>query len=493
MMGTDRGNNRSDSFWHGIIDPEVEKSAFLLTWVWLGALFLLGLLIWGIFLNFGAIPFDFHDWAEVNVPRIAFLKDAISRGELPLHMQDASALRGVTDRYMALPDVILSPQLILLKWVTVGDFILLHIWLLYAIGFLGLVALKKELNLSLLAFTWMFLLFNFNGHLTAHISVGHVTWAGSFLFSWVILRAFEFLRGATGWRWITKTAFLLFFLFLQGAFHQYVWSLIFLGMLIFSSRKNFFTIVKMLLATMLLSAVRIIPPALQMADFDSDFLGGFSAPGQLFRAFFKIIPPSDALNPAATGSTLGWWEFDLFIGFAAGIFLLVFGAYCFHQLRHNRSFLFLLVPVILLTLFSIEPVYRLIHRLPIPLLSGERVSSRFLILPFSVWLAIAALGYQKWIGKNADQMIPFTGSLLPLPLVLAEIWAHLSTWGITESVRAFPVTPTDLAQKFAANYPDPVYTNGLLIGLTVSLITATILLFFSLREQAARPLISIKS
>lgn len=484
---------KQESLLRGIIDPAAEKDTFLLSWIWLGALFLIGLLLWGFFLNFGAIPVDFHDWAEVNAPRIAFLKDAVTRAELPLHMQDSSALRGITDRYMALPDVILSPQIILLRWIPVQDFVLIHVWLLYAFGFFGLIALKKELNLSLLSFSWIFLLFNFNGHLSAHLSVGHVTWAGTFLFSWVIVRALEIQRSAADCRWLAKTAFLLFFMFLQGAFHQFVWCLIFFGFLAFGGKKSFFAVMKLLVYTGLLSAVRILPPTLHLADFDSEFLGGFSSPGQLVRTFFKIIPPADSLNPTDTGSTLGWWEFDLFIGIAAGLFLLSAGAFCIYQLRKNRSFLMLLLPITALTLFSLKPVYSLIHQLPIPLLNGERVSSRFLILPFSFWLAIAAAGYQKWLNLYGSRLIPLIGSLLPLPLSLAELWSHLTTWRVTESVKAFPYTFTDLGQKVVANHPDPAYTNTLLIGLAITLITSILLAIMAIREQGQQPVLPIKS
>ena len=89
-------------------DPKYEKDKkgfFIFYLVLLLVIILAG---WGFFLNWGNIPFDFHDWAEVNAPRLAFLKDAITKGKLPLHMPDSSALRGVTDRYMALPDMILS-------------------------------------------------------------------------------------------------------------------------------------------------------------------------------------------------------------------------------------------------------------------------------------------------------------------------------------------------------------------------------------------------
>ena len=131
-----------------VSSQKTEKLLFL-------CLILLALIGWGVFLNFGDIPFDFHDWAEVNAPRIVFLKDAIEKGELPLHMPDSSALRGVTDRYFALPDIIISPQVLLLRWLTVGQFILVHTWLMIVLGFFGMLRLRKRFSLSLLSFTWI--------------------------------------------------------------------------------------------------------------------------------------------------------------------------------------------------------------------------------------------------------------------------------------------------------------------------------------------------
>ena len=56
--------------------------------VWYGAWFVLGCALWVFFLNGGDIPFDFHDWAEVNAPRLAFVQDALRKGVFPLHMPE---------------------------------------------------------------------------------------------------------------------------------------------------------------------------------------------------------------------------------------------------------------------------------------------------------------------------------------------------------------------------------------------------------------------
>ncbi len=127
-------------------------------WVWIAGLWLVGLFLFGQFFNWGNIPFDFHDWAEVNAPRLAFVRDAVIKGVLPLHMPDGSALRNVTDRYMALPDVMLAPQMLLLGVMTVGWFVLVNVWLMYSLGLLGLVQLWKRLRLSPVSFAALFIL-----------------------------------------------------------------------------------------------------------------------------------------------------------------------------------------------------------------------------------------------------------------------------------------------------------------------------------------------
>ncbi len=49
-----------------LYDPETERKHRWLGWGWLGGLYAVGGLLWGKFLNWGKIPFDFHDWAEIT-------------------------------------------------------------------------------------------------------------------------------------------------------------------------------------------------------------------------------------------------------------------------------------------------------------------------------------------------------------------------------------------------------------------------------------------
>ena len=470
-------------FFRLITDISYEKERNPFRILYLSLLLALILAGWGYFLNRGDIPFDFHDWAEVNAPRLAFLKDAITKGELPLHMPDSSALRGVTDRYMALPDIILSPQVILLRWMPVGIFVLVHTWLLIGLGYWGLLKLKKRFSLSLLSFTWISLLFFLNGHMLSHYAVGHVTWGGAFLLSWFTELVFALIEGERGARWEAKMAFLLFFIFLQGSFHQFVWCVIFLGFLAVSNWKMLLTILRSGIAAGLLSMVRIIPPALQMGAFDDDFLGGYRTPIQIVKALVKIIAPTDSLNQAKTGAVLGWWEFDIYTG-VAGLLILGLGFLAWLLVR-NYTFGFpaLICPVAVLSIFSIRNAYMLMRFFHIPLFSGERVSSRFLLLPFLFVLTAGTAALQQWLkGKRIEKGLNLAMCLGLIP-ALAELWIHLNTWKVTEAFQAFPYTHTDLTIKIVANHPDQPYTTGLLIGAAVSIISGILIIFRVWKEE----------
>lgn len=456
-------------------DPDEEGKHRTAQAVFFLILLLIILAGWGYFLNWGRIEPDYHDWGEVNAPRLAFLKDAVTKGKLPLHMPDSSALRGVTDRYMALPDLILSPQVILLRWMSVGTFVLVHTWLMICLGYAGLLHLKKRFGLSLLNFTWIALLYFFNGHMLAHYSVGHITWGGTFLMSWFIGLVFALLSGERGAVWETKMAFLLFAVFLQGSFHQFVWCVIFLAVLAITYWKTFFPILRAGIAAGLLSAVRVIPPALQMGAFDDDFLGGYTLPVQVVNAFIKIIPPENSLNQAKTGAVLGWWEFDIYTGLF-GLFFLAAGVIAWLLLRErDLGFPALIAPVAVLTVFSYRSCYLLLRFFRIPLFSGERVSSRFLILPFFFVLTAGTAALQRAVRKK----LPRAGNAAAAAALIPAgyfLWKHLDAWKVTESAAAFPKMDVDLALKTVANHPDRLYTTGLIIGAVITVLTAAVLI-----------------
>ena len=459
-------------------------------WGWLAGLYLVGLFLWGQFFNWGRIPFDFHDWAEICAPRIAFVQNAVRTGQLPLHMPDASALRGVTDRFLSLPDVILAPQMLLLAVLDVGQYVLVNTWLMFTIGVAGLYWFWRRWRLSPAAFAVLFLLFNFNGHLLAHFSVGHVNYSGYFLFPWLLALMVQLLdlrREARlpGWRWVAGTAFLLFFMLLNGSFHQFLWSLMFLGLVGLFDWKVFPRVLGALLLSGLLSAVRLLPPVLEMANFDREFLSGYTALLEVWNALVQMRPPAPAVPSMLT--SLGWWEFDLFVGLAGAGFLLYFGLYRWMKERAFAPQLqALFAPAAVLFVLSIGRLYRPL--MLVPVLSSERVSARMIVLPFVVLLLLAVLMFQHWLETHAHSTLLRLGMLLAGVVLLNDLWQNLKLWRVNVAAQAFPVTPVNLALKVVANHADAAYTNLLAVGAGITLVTAVLLVGMAWREKRAQNL-----
>jgi hypothetical protein len=454
---------------------------------WCVLLIVLGAGLWAKFLNFGNIPFDYHDWAEINAPRLAFVKDALTQGVLPLHMNDASALRNITDRYLSLPDAIVSPQLFLLKFLSVGQFVLLDTLLLYGLGAWGLICLKRRLKLSPFTFSILFLLFNLNGHLLAHYSVGHITWAGTFLFSWFILLVLDLLDGDKSWAWVAKMAGLLFVIYLQGSFHQFVWALLFLGFLAISHWPRFWPIFKAGLFAGLLSAIRLLPPFLLLDQFDDEFLGGYPTLVDLVKSLFVIVPPEKSLEVRSMLSNLGWWEYDMYLGLMGTMILFVFGLGFWMKklLKGKGIYPHLFFPMLALTLLSIGRIYRVMRLIPVPLFSGERASIRMLLLPVLFLIVLAVVYLQKWINKHdlADQVKARLLGFSILLVVIHDLWQHLKVWQVTAAFEAFPTTPVNLAIKVAANHVDAPYTNILWLGSGLTLLSMLVLIGLVIWER----------
>lgn len=454
---------------------------------WLVFLFLVGALLWCVFLNWGRIPFEFHDWSEINAPRFAFISNAMREGVAPLHMADDTALRSLTDRFMAIPDVMLSPQIILLRWLDVGAFMLVNLLLLYAAGFAGLVKLMKHFRLSPIFFTIIFLLFNFNGHIVSHLSIGHYTWSGYFLLPWFfwLLARLESTAARFRWSWVSGMALLLALIFLQGSFHQYLWLLIFLGAFALGAWRHAWQIIVAAFFSGLLLMGRFLPVTLLLGQFDTEFHGGFPRIWNILQAMLIKQLPANSLPFMNFYSKLGYWEFDTYVGIIGTIMIAITVTLWVYQQFKARKLSPWMLPAALLLLFSVENVYQPIANLPIPILNGERVTARFVIMPLLTAIVIALPVVSAKLSENIDTAWKRSAIIfLTLYLTIDLTWQTLE-WRVTEAVKAFPTTPTDLTTKVVGNHPDPIYTNMLLAGTLIAAFALVFLILMS-RWQARR-------
>jgi hypothetical protein len=379
--------------------------------------------------------------------------------------------------------MISSPQVILLRWLEVGPYTLVNNLFLYGIATYFLLRFRKKYNLSLFAFASLFLLFNFNGFIVTHLSVGHLSWGGYYLFPAFVLFLLEMLEGDRSWLWVTKMSFLLFFMFMQGSFHHLVWCLIVLGIIAIIRWRNFFQITKVIVFTILLSMPRIIPAFWgKFVNFSKeiDFLGGYPSIRSILLALIYNSTPDMALPGKVLNSSLGYWEFDIFIGWVGCVVLFVFGgmALLFWYYK-KREFPILIVPVIALVFLSTRDNFlKALFYNPL-LVSSERVTSRMIGLALVIMLMLSANYYQKAI-KNIHQFLIFQLTNIVLLFILAkDLVLHTLRWSVKNAFIAFGVTRRDLSIVHISNHADPKYFIMLSVGLLISIITMVFLIWIT--------------
>lgn len=468
--------------------PERSANHPRLATAWLIFLYTGGIVLWNQFYQGGSFNFNFHDWSDLAIPRLLFLKNALARGLLPLHISGLPALGNVTDRYLAVPNTLISPQALLLGILSAGEFVFTNTILMYSLGFLGLLWFRRRFSLSPLAFAILFILFNFNGHILAHLSVGHESWSAYFLYAPFAALVLKLLDGDHSWAWIGKTSGLLLFMFMQGAFHQFIWLLLFLGLIGASSWRSIPTILKASTFAGLLSLFRLLPPALLTTRFEDSyaFMGGYPTVTDLLQSLFILKPPGTYVNPPYSIAVTGYWEFDLYIGLIGVAFIAFFGIYRWiKNHKEGMQYYELVIPMLILLVFSLGSVFKVLHDSPIPFFKGERVSARMVIIPFIFLLIVATIGFQRWLDEHRLNFVAQGGLLIILGGEVHDLWEHFTLWSIANVAPTFNVNSLAYTAWFTHNHVDIPYTRALELGLAGSAFAAIALMAFMVGERRA--------
>jgi hypothetical protein len=451
---------------------------------WEAGLLVTGAGLWIYILNAGDINFLYHDWAEGIGHRIAFLQDAVQTGSLPLHMPDESALRNVTDRYLSIPDTILSPQVLLLSFMDLGKFVVFNTVLMYSLGFLGMMKLTRRYQLSPIPALAMFFIISFNGRITDLIVVGDIHWAGYFLLPWFAYYILQAVEESVEWVWTLKISFVLMLVFLQGSFHMYLISLVFMGLLALTSRRLLVPMVRGGTFSLLASMVRITSPALNAGDIDTEFLSGFDSGLQALTSTIDLRPMTrEFVFRGSTISPLGWWEIDHYVGLMGLLFIVAFGIGSWiRRPAEGVQYRELIVPTGVLLILSVGRIFKPISMLGIPMLSSQRVATRFFILPLLMLTILAALHLQKVVNE-AKLSARIKTLLAGCALILVnDIWQHEKLWRVVRLPELFDARDVDLSLAYVANHPDPEYLTAVAIGAAVSALALLAMSFLSYRE-----------
>jgi hypothetical protein len=473
-----------------IFDRRLEKRNPIGAWGWLLLLYLIGLVFWGTFFDWRRAPLNFLDWSETFLPRFEAVRDAINYRMLPLHVNCASCLHGFTDRFFVLPDVVTTPQMLVMSIVDVDTFAVLDLLLHYTIATVGLIALRRQLQLSLISYSFMFFLFNFNGYIQSHYAVGHLSWAGYFLFPFFFLLILQLLDHQPSWRWVTGISFLSFYMILAGSQHHFTWLMLFLVFLALSHRLTFKWIVAAILFSGFLSAIRLLPPVLgfnDFADFKFRFRTGYHTLYDFFNALVVLREPN-FLEPAIYKyTTLNYWEFDYFVGFAGGIFIIYFGVIDWLKGGGQcQKYLPLFIPALLIFLLSQGQIYKY-TLFNFPIFSSERVASRMVSVPITLFIIMGAAQLQELLEINKSRFIRWL-SAGGLVLVISEVYTHIVTWNVNKVGELFGGQKLQFPGNSIVNHPDPLYIMVLWIGLTLTLLSAVALAVLVWRENRGKQL-----
>ncbi|HSJ88071.1 MAG TPA: hypothetical protein VK909_12735 [Anaerolineales bacterium] len=478
---------------YALIDRQLEQKFRWLSFLWIAFLYVAGLYFWCNFLNWTRTPLDFQDWGVINVPRLDFFRDALRSGQMPLHMnygkitEQVPPLHG-TDRYFSVPDVITTPQSLLLLGLTINQFVLIDLLLHFTLASLGLLWFRRKYGLSLFSFGILFLLFNFNGYIQSHYAVGHITWMGYFLFPFFIALVIQAVEEPPSWIWVAKISFLLLYMLLVGSQHHFTWTLIFLSVLALVCWKKWKWIFWAGLSSGLLGAIRLLPPILILQDMytgsGNRLLPGYPVLLDVLRSLAIIVRPDE---PYRGSANVGYWEFDIYVGLMGTLFLLYFGVY--QWLKNGDlypSLQKLFIPTVVIFLLTIGKIFAVVRASRIPFFEGERAPSRMIGLPLTVIIIVAVIYYHRWLEQAAiTKPVLLLLNILLLAFLANDLWAHARVWNL-ESVRTtFGPVQMLLSENSIGDRTDRRYLAILLMGMLLSVSTG---LFLAYRIQKERQL-----
>jgi hypothetical protein len=144
----------------------------------------------------------------------------------------------------------------------------------------------------------------------------------------------------------------------------------------------------------------------------------------------------------------------------------------------------LLLPLAGLTLLSLGRLFYYFQQLPIPLFSGERVSTRLISLVFAFVLVIAAAECQSWLNQRRSGAVLYGGLIFGVLFLAHDLWQNLTLWQIDSAASLFPSVPF-IASDWAVNNNagDGGYLLLIRLGLVISLLTLAGLGFLTWREK----------
>ncbi len=475
----------SESIFTGQGSPMTSRQVWIQR-SWIGGLLLATLAFWAYFLNFGQFDFGVQDWIwEWRYARI--LRLALLTGQLPLHTRPPISYD--VDRFLAIPDVPLGPQLLFLRFMDLGPAALATILLMVLIGYVGCMALRRRYRLSPFSFTVLAILVCFNGFIVSHLGIGHTLFSGYFLLPFFLLLVLQLVDGDEGRGWVAWMGLVLFGIELQGSTQIYAACMIFLSILFLAFTGRRLKLLKAMLAGVIVNIYRIAPALISLSSYSNRPQPGFISLTELTEALLRIVPPSKA-SKLVTGLPLGWWELDVFVGILGLAFLIYFGIVRVwvepgETTRRPGLPVPLGLGLLVMGIFSIGYIYWPINFVPLPLFSLVHVPSRFMILPLVFLSALGAQALQGWLNGRKPGLGLQLLLLGGLVVFAHDLFQNTRQWRVEHVFEAFPPAKLDTGLMIVSR-SDPGYVAVLAASAAVSAVAVIVYLVSAWRGSQRR-------
>jgi hypothetical protein len=453
-----------------------------LTLLLLGGLYVYGLVHWTLFIGAidvwplparGGMIFSKLDWPKEYL-FYSVLRDAVRDGRAPLHVSEPVH---ETDRFLALPETVLSPQVLFLPLFEgtpagIGRWLCLHAILLYTVGFAGCLLIRRRYGLSLVPFAFLCAAFLFNGHITAHLTAGHSMWFGYYLLPFFALFLMDLVQRQDSFVPALELSMVLFLMMLQGSFHMVVWCWMFLAILAAFHPHYGKQVLVAIGASAMLTLFRLAPAALTFWSFkDYPLIPGYQALGDMLNGFTTLRERQQFVD--FPRFVVGWWEYDLYMGLVGFGVFVYFGLLCRPEEQSQvgrEPYRVLLAPVAALALFSFGDLFALISGLPVPLVNGERVPSRFLLVPMVIVLVIAVVRLDEHLRGRPARRLETAAWWAAVVYTFFTTAHHSLLWCIPrlesddKTVAWLSFQPVEIVDR-----DEPIYTAVVVASLAMSL------------------------
>jgi hypothetical protein len=455
----------------------------ILTFIALAAL---GVGHWFWFFGSQPLDLDFEDWPKERA-YLDVMREALTSHQIPFHMDYSLQM---TTRFLAIPETLLGPQTLALRYLTNSQFIVFQTGLMFLLGLLGCWQLARRFNWSAFAFLAFTVVFSFNGFITARLAVGHFMWAGYYLFPWMLLTILRLLEAPGSTRRIVELSWVIFALFLVGSFHLAVWWMLFLFVLGLGRPKLLWPIGWGLALTGLLCIFRVAPAAITFGGVHRTFGTGYPDLLLLGKSLVARLT-YDAPFVHTPWIDLGWWEFDHFVGLPAVVFTVFFALrrqITGYEPTFNRRLLMIGAGV--LAVLSLSFFYALVASLPLPLFNTERITTRFISIAFFVALFCACDRFNRDATLMPTAWKALAGALLIQTMI--EYALHSAEWRLPTLEASHPPSSywknADLLRVHIEHYPKEArYKLVVLASWTVSAVSLLASTLVWRRAQPAIP------